>query len=326
MRRDLLDFAPQIIHVSTPDFLGWEALRIARRLKAPVVASVHTRFETYLGYYGLGWLRPLAEAYLCAFYRHCDYVLTPNRPMAEEMQADGHDAKVRIWGRGVDRQLFDPGRRDREWRRGHGFADEDVVVLFFGRLVKEKGLATFADTVDFAVARDNRIRTLVVGDGPARRWFAQRLPGAIYTGELVGTELGRAVASADIMFNPSVTEAFGNVTLEAMAAGLPVVAADAPAHRALVTSRTGLLRRPDDMAAYAEAILDLAADPMKRRAMGSAGRGESTRYNWADTLDSVLEVYAEALAAKRGAWPIGEPGVAWPDATPNPLSLGVPGV
>ena len=299
IRADLTRFAPDIVHLSTPDLLGWQALSVARTLGAPVVASVHTRFETYLRYYGLGWLKPLADAYLRAFYGRCDYVLVPNRPMAEEMSAAGLGGRVRLWSRGVDPDLFNPRYRDIAWRRRHGFADDDVVVLFFGRVVKEKGLAVFAETLDRAAARDPRVRALVIGAGPAQRWFARRLPKASHIGELSGAELGRAVASADIMFNPSLTETFGNVTLEAMAAGLPVVCADAPAHRALLTPATGLLRPADDVAAYADAIVDLARRPAKRWALGAAARRESLRYSWLDVLDGVMAVYTEALTAKR---------------------------
>lgn len=299
LRADLIRFRPDIVHLSTPDLLGWQALGVARTLGAPVVASVHTRFETYLRYYGLGWLRPLADAYLRAFYRRCDYVLVPNQAMAQEMSAAGLDGHIRLWSRGVDSDLFNPGHRDIAWRHRHGFGDDDVVVLFFGRVVKEKGLAVFAETLDRAAARDPRIRALVIGAGPAQRSFARRLPKALHTGELSGDELGRAVASADIMFNPSLTEAFGNVTLEAMAAGLPVVCADAPAHRALLTPATGLLRPADDVAAYAAAILDLARCPARRSALGAAARQDSLRYNWPDVLDGVVAVYNEALKAKR---------------------------
>lgn len=299
MRADLVRFAPDIVHLSTPDLLGWQALGVARTLGAPVVASVHTRFETYLRYYGLGWLRPVADAYLRAFYRRCDYVLVPNRAMAGEMSAAGLGGRIRLWSRGVDADLFNPRRRDVAWRHRHGFGDDDVVVLFFGRVVKEKGLATFADTLDRAAAHDPRIRALVIGAGPAQRWFARRLPTAVHTGELYDAELGRAVASADIMFNPSLTEAFGNVTLEAMAAGLPMVCADAPAHRALVTPATGLLRPMDDVEAYAEAIVELARHPARRWAFGAAARRESLRYSWPAVLGGVADVYAEALSAKR---------------------------
>lgn len=169
----------------------------------------------------------------------------------------------------------------------------------WGPTVRISGLAVFADAVGLARAQEPRIRALVVGAGPARPWLRRRLPGAVFTGMLSGEPLGVAVASADVMLNPSVTETFGNVALGSMSAGLPTVCADAPAHRALVTAETGLFRPGDDAAAFARAILELAADPRRRRALGEAGRRESARYTWPAALDSVVSVYAEAVVAAR---------------------------
>src|SRR3546814_17030126 len=114
------------------------------------------------------------------------------------------------WSRGIDRQLFHPGRRDPEWRRSLGIADDEAVVLFVGRLAPEKGLDTFAATLarldEMAVPH----RALVVGDGSARAWIEERAPQAVYAGFLKGGALARAYASADVMFNPSSTETFRN--------------------------------------------------------------------------------------------------------------------
>lgn len=297
VREDVRRFRPNIFHLATPDLLGGQALRLARELGAPVVSSLHTRFETYFDYYGLGWLKPWAEARLRAFYQGCDYVLAPNAQIADWLVEEGLDGRVRLWSRGVDRTLFDPARRDMAWRRAQGFDDGDLVVAFFGRVVLEKGLALFADVIDRLQAARQGVRAVVIGDGPARPWMARRLPGAVFTGFLSGPALGRAVASADILLNPSTTEAFGNVTLEAMAAGLAVVCADAPSHRALVRANlSGLLCPPGDVQAHAGAVLGLAAQPERRLLIGRAARDASAAYSWSAALDSVVAVYREALA------------------------------
>ncbi len=260
LREDVRRFAPDIFHLATPDLLNTQALGLARELGLPVVSSLHTRFETYFDYYGLGWLKPLAEQRLNAFYQGCDYVLAPTTEIAGRLEADGMRGRTRVWSRGVDRDLFDPARRDMAWRRAQGFGDDDLVVAFFGRVVLEKGLALFADVIDQASRANPRVRAVVIGDGPARPWMEKRLPGAVFTGFLSGAVLACAVASADVLLNPSTTEAFGNVTLEAMAAGLAVVCADAASHRALVRAGlTGLVCPTGDADAYAAAILDLAA-------------------------------------------------------------------
>ncbi len=147
-RRDVAAFNPDIFHLSTPDLVGFQAQGLARRMDRPLVSSLHTRFETYLAYYGLGLLEPVMEQQLRRFYGRCDYILAPTPIMVQDMNKGGLHGKVRLWSRGVDRALFDPARRDLEWRRAQGFAGSDFVVLFFGRLVLEKGLALFADAFD----------------------------------------------------------------------------------------------------------------------------------------------------------------------------------
>jgi glycosyltransferase involved in cell wall biosynthesis len=302
IREDIAAFAPSAIHVSAPDLLGLQAKRMGARLGVPVVASLHTRFETYLSYYGFGWLRPAAERYLADFYGGCDCVLAPNNPMAEMLRAETA-AEVRIWSRGVDRDQFAPARRDLAWRRDLGLADDDVAVLFLGRLVHEKGLDVFVRTFERLSAQP-AVRPLVVGDGPAGPWLRSRLPQGIFAGFLVGEALGRAVASADVMFNPSQTEAFGNATLEAMAAGLAVVCPDVPSTRELITREVdGLLAETCEAEAYAQAIGRLAADAPLRARLGAAARRTSARYGWSESCGAVLEAYADlgALPASRPA-------------------------
>lgn len=306
IRADIERFAPTAFHLSAPDILGTRAQTFARRLGVPVVASLHTRFETYFSYYGLGFLRPLAERHLRRFYRRSDVVLAPNRPIAEELCTAGWSGNVRIWGRGVDRHLFNSGRRDLEWRRAHGFAEDDTVILFFGRLVVEKGLDKFEAAVRLLRAEGRDVRPLIVGEGPAAQSFAGQMDNAVFTGHLEGAELARAVASADILVNPSVTEAFGNVNLEAMAAGLAVVSADVASAQALIEhGRTGLLVEPGDPAAYAREVARLIDDPELRTALGSAAAKAAESYDWTAILDEVIETYRLV-----GAIPAGIPAGA----------------
>ena len=297
---DLRRFAPDIVHLATPDRLNTQALALARRMGLPVVASIHTQFDSYFRYYGLGWLAPLARGHTQAFYEACDYVLAPTQPIADAMAAEGLGDRVKLWSRGVDRDQFNPARRSLPWRRAPGFADDQVVVAFFGRIVAEKGLAPFVDAITRAQGVFPAIRPLIIGDGPARAWLSQRLPQAVFTGQLSGEPLGRAVASADILLNPSTTEAFGNVTLEAMAAGLASVCADAPSHRALLgPANAGVLCDPEDPGAYAAAIVELARHPEQRRRLGETAREASGDYTWAAALDSVARVYDQALEDHR---------------------------
>jgi glycosyltransferase involved in cell wall biosynthesis len=206
---------------------------------------------------------------------------------------------IAIWARGVDRDQFNPERRDMAWRRSIGIKDDEMVVAFLGRTVMEKGLDVFAEAIHAFAERRLPHRVLVIGEGPARQWFEQQLPGAIFTGELTGDELGRALASADLLLNPSITEAFGNVTLEAMACALPVVAADASGATNLVRNGlTGTLVDPDELEEFADALEAYARDPELRRRHGEAGLAVAETMDW-DTINShVIRVYKHAIVKR----------------------------
>ncbi|HEV2865746.1 MAG TPA: glycosyltransferase family 1 protein [Allosphingosinicella sp.] len=292
VRRDIRRFAPNIFHVASPDVLGHRAVTLGRRMEVPVVASVHTRFETYFRYYGLAFLEPLVQAGLRRFYRRCDAIFAPSDSMAQLLRDQRMNYDVRIWTRGIDREIFNPGRRDLGWRRSLGIEDDLPVIGFVGRLVMEKGLDVYSDTIDRLARRQVRHKVLVVGEGPAREWFEQRLPEAVFVGQLEGEELGRAVASMDVLFNPSVTETFGNVTLEAMAAGLPVVAASATGSLSLVDDGvTGRLIRPGACDRFADALAFYCQNKEARLAAGRAGCEASRRYGWDEVNQELLDSY-----------------------------------
>jgi glycosyltransferase involved in cell wall biosynthesis len=298
VRRDVEAFKPDLIHLSAPDLLGAAALKLGRRLKVPVVASLHTLFDSYLDYYGLGLLRPHLRRRLWAFYGACDYVMTPTAAIGDELRAQNLPARVRTWARGVDPLLFNPGQRSETWRLDLGFDPDRPVIVFLGRIVMEKGLAAFAETIQHIEAAGHAPQVLVIGDGPARQWFQDRLPDAVFTGFLSGAALATALASGDIFLNPSTTESFGNVNLEAMASGLAMVCADAPNTRALLRQGRNALLCADRPAAYAEAVAGLVADGELRRRMGAAALERSAAFRWSEILDEVVEVYAEALGRR----------------------------
>ncbi|GAA4214461.1 glycosyltransferase family 1 protein [Sphingomonas endophytica] len=295
-RRDLEAFDPHLVHVSAPEFLGHAAVTWARRRGVPVVATVHTRFETYFQYYGLSLVQPLIVAILRRFYNRADRVLVPTPSMAEVIRDFGVTTPISLWGRGVNHRRFHPDARDLAWRRSLGIADDEVTIGFLGRLVLEKGLGVFADVLARLDALGVRHRVLVVGKGPARDWFAGRVPQAAFAGFQSGDDLGRAVASMDLLFNPSVTETWGQVTSEAMAAGVPVVAACATgAVDLLEDGRTGFLVPPADLAGYAAAIARLIADPALRAAMGDAAHRRAQDFRWDTANGAVLQAYREVL-------------------------------
>lgn len=289
---DVARFDPHIVHIASPDIIGHRAATWARRRGIPVVASVHTRFETYFRYYKIGWLQTVGEAILRRLYTRCFEIYAPSESMAAVLTDQRMSRRVAIWSRGIDRELFNPGRRDMAWRRSLGIADEDVVVLFVARLVLEKGLDTLAATLAKLDERGVRYKALIVGEGPARPWIEAQAPQAIFTGYQTGTDLARAYASSDLMFNPSSTETFGNVTLEAMASALPVVAARATGSLSLVAEGVnGMLTSPDDIDGSADAIAYYIATPDARAAAGQAGLTASLRYDWDRINQGMLDRY-----------------------------------
>lgn len=296
VKRDISRFAPNIMHVASPEILGHRAVSLALRRRLPVVASVHTRFETYFRYYGLAFLEPVVEALLRRFYRRCDAIFAPSESMAQLLREQRMSYDVGIWSRGIDRTIFTPERRCDEWRRSLGIQPDDVVIGFVGRLVMEKGLDVFADAIDQLERRRVQHKVLVVGQGPAREWFEKRLPGAIFAGFQSGEDLGRAVASMDMLFNPSVTETFGNVTLEAMAAGLPVVAARATGSESLIADGvTGRLIQPGRTQAFADALQAFCDNAELRRTIGEAGMKSSARYGWDQVNQELVDAYLRII-------------------------------
>jgi glycosyltransferase involved in cell wall biosynthesis len=221
--------------------------------------------------------------------------------MAQLLRDQRMNYNVGIWTRGIDTEVFHPGRRDLEWRRGLGIEDDVPVIGFVGRLVMEKGLDVFSDVIDCLEHRGVRHKVLVVGMGPAQDWFEKRLPNAVFAGFQAGPDLGRAVASMDMLFNPSVTETFGNVTLEAMACALPVVAALATGSLSLVTDgATGRLVRPGAVDAFTDALAGYCNDPNARQAAGQAGLQASRRYGWDQVNEALVEAYIRTIRQRAG--------------------------
>ncbi|MCB2112291.1 MAG: glycosyltransferase family 1 protein [Parvularculaceae bacterium] len=297
-RRRLEAFKPTIIHVAAPDWLGFSALNYARKHAIPVVASFHTRFDTYPRYYGMAWLERHITAYMRYFYHRCERVYAPSQSMVDELARDAIGRDVRLWARGVDKSVFNPGRRDLAWRRAAGVGDDDVLVAFVGRIVLEKGIDIFAEAVKRARMENPKIRALIVGEGPERGHFENKLKGGVFTGFLEGEALARAYACADIFFNPSVTETFGNVTLEAMASGLPAICAAASGSCSLVDDgETGLLiADAADVDGFAGAIGVLARDGAARAAMAERARRKSDGFDWDAILDRLIADYRDVAS------------------------------
>ena len=297
VREELEAFDPTLYHIATPDLLGRHALSVAHDTGTPVVASYHTHFSSYLKYYHLDLFESALWSYLRRFYEQCEQVYVPSSAMAEILNEHGITDGLRLWERGVNTDRFAPERRSLEWRRAQGINDNEIVVSFVSRLVWEKGLDVYADVIRRLEQQGIPHRSMVVGDGPARDELEERLPNTVFTGFLEGDELAQAYASSDVFLFPSDTETFGNVTLEAMASGLPTICANAVGSRDLVNDEsTGLLCPPDDTDAFVKATRRLVLDTELRERMSTAAHKRAQDYTWDAILGRMNEYYDEVQA------------------------------
>lgn len=300
VRADLDRFRPNVIHVSSPDLLGHKAVAYGEEKGVPVVASFHTRFETYLRYYGLGFLESAVLGIQRRFYDRCDTVFAPSPSIAKFLKEQNMGHRIGIWTRGIDPTIFNPGHRDLVWRRSLGLVDNIPVVGFFGRVVLEKGLDVVSETISVLERQNVAHQVLIVGEGPARANFEKEHPKAVFTGHLMRENLGRAVASMDMFLFPSVTEAFGNVTLEAMACGIPVVAADATGACDLIDDGVdGRLIGPRDIPGFASAVRAYCEDEPIRLKAGAAGLTKSKSYSWDAVNQAMVDGYIQAIEERQ---------------------------
>jgi phosphatidylinositol alpha 1,6-mannosyltransferase len=302
VKRDLHTFAPNIVHLATPDLLGFSALRWARRRKVAAVTTYHTHFVSYLKYYRVGFLEGLAWRAHNWFYPRCAQTYVAAASMADELHAHGVRANFVEAPFGVDPKQFHTGRRSMEWRRSLGIGDDEVVVGFVGRLVWEKGLAVFADVVNTLKAGGVKFRALVVGDGPAAAGLRTKLPDAVYTGRLAHDAVATAFASADVFFYPSASETFGCVTVEALASGPAVVVADATGSRDIVRNGVdGVVCAAGDVAGFAAAVRRLIEDRQERERLRAAGLVRAKEYEWDAVHARMVGNYRDVLGARKAA-------------------------
>jgi glycosyltransferase involved in cell wall biosynthesis len=282
---------PDIVHVATEGPLGWSALAAARRLELPVSSSFHTNFDTYSRHYGIGWMRGSIERYLRHFHNRSQVTLVPTQALAQRLAGAGF-RNLMVMARGVDTGLFNPQRRSEELRRQWGADEDTLVVATVGRVAAEKNLdlAIFA----FEAMRSTcpNARMVFVGDGPQKSALAARHPGHIFAGMRHGEDLAAHYASADVFLLPSLTETFGNVTLEALASGLGVVAyATAAAGELIEDGIAGLLAPPGDEQRFIQAAVSLAADPGLLARLRLRASARVARLGW----DAIHDAFAGVL-------------------------------
>ncbi len=293
---------PDIVHIATEGPLGWSALAAALKLKLPVSTGFHTNFHSYSQHYGVGFLKKPIALYLRKFHNRAHATLVPTDDLCRELAIQGFE-NLRVVSRGVDTRLFSPARRDPQLRRDWGATDGAAVALYVGRLAPEKNLKVVLNAFAGMRTRVPLARLVMVGDGPERAALAARHPEIVFAGTRTGEDLAAHYASADIFLFSSLTETFGNVTLEAMASGLAVVAYDyAAAQQYLAHERSGLLAPFDDGEAFVGLATALAADPARAASLRLQARASAERIDWDNVFDdfeAVLRDVIERQAAGR---------------------------
>lgn len=215
--------------------------------------------------------------------------------MADVLEGYGIYKNIHIWARGVETDLFSPDKRNLPWRRVLGVADTDVLVTFVSRLVWEKDLDSVIQTFTRLHEQCPRVKTMIIGEGPAMNALMAALPNTLFAGFLAGEDLAQGYASSDVFLFPSTTETFGNVTLEALACGLPAVVANASGNRSLVeNNRNGFLIPPYDVDEYVRLIKLLVNDDAKRAEMSRQAREFAMGYTW-DSINGGLLAHYEAV-------------------------------
>jgi len=274
-------------------------VRTARRLGVPVFSGFHTSFHAYARHYGVGWLQSLALRYLRRLHNQTSGTLVANGELRDRLHALGF-ANLRVIGRGVDCGLFSPERRRGELRRAWGASDDDLVAIHVGRLAPEKNLPLAIDAYR-AMQRTAGARALVVvGDGPLRASLEGAHPDVRFGGMRRGTDLAAHYASADVFLFRSESETFGNVTLEAMASGLAVVAYDYAAARMHIShGETGMLAPCGASRAFVDHAVALARSPAALERMRRRARAHATGVDWQNVVDRFETILTRARPERR---------------------------
>lgn len=306
VRRALDRFAPDVVHIATEATLGLTVLRHASARKVPTVSSFHTNFDQYSHHYGVGFAKGLIWRYLRWFHNRTLETYVPSRATIEDLERRGFE-RLALWPRGVDAALFRPGRPGRaEVRARLGFGPKDVVIAYVGRIAAEKNVGYLAEALGTVAGARPSTRFLFVGDGPARAEIEPKIgPRAVFAGYRMGEDLADHYSAADLFAFTSLTETFGNVLLEAMASGLPVVALRAGGVSDIVSpGETGALIAPEQSsAAFAAALIALIDDAPARRAMSAAARAHAEAQSWDEIMLGLRHHYEQVI--ERSTTPLG---------------------
>ena len=289
---------PDVVHIATEGPLGWSALSAARKLGLPVSTDFHTNFHNYTQYYGIGLLKKPIAAYLRHFHNKAACTLVPTISLQQQLEHEGYQ-NVLVVSRGVDAELFHPAKRDTALRASWNADDDTPVVMLVSRLSPEKNLHVVVQAFEQMRKLNPLLRLVMVGDGPARAELQKQHPHIIFAGMQTGEALAHHYASGDIFLYPSVTETYGNVTVEAMASGLATLAFDyAAAQQHIRHDVNGLLAPFADNDAFIAEARTLANDLPRVRRLGAAARDTVELLTWEHIMGQMEAVLLDTVRSQ----------------------------
>jgi glycosyltransferase involved in cell wall biosynthesis len=287
-------FEPDLIHAVNPFVLGWGAPFFSRRLEVPLVASYHTNVAAYARFYKLDLFDRITRWHTRRLHNRAAINLCTSEATLRYLKQEGIE-RLHLWPQGVDARHFRPDRFSKDWRvrltNGH---PAERLLLYVGRLGHEKNIGRLRTVLDGVPGT----RLALVGDGPARRDLEGEFAGTptVFTGMLQGDELATAFASADAFVFPSTTETLGIAMIEALASGLPVLAARAGATDEVVgDGETGLLYDPASDASLVATVEKLVSDDGLRARLGENARVAAERRDWKSSTRTLRGYYAKAV-------------------------------
>ena len=286
---------PDLVHIATEGPLSWSALQAAHTLRLPVTSDFRTTFHSYCQHYGVGWLTKPIMAYLKKFHNRTAFTMVPTQAMKYQLEALGFK-NLKVVARGVDTQFFHPNQRDESLRQSWNVKPETLVMLSVGRLAAEKNLDLTIETYQALKAAGRDVQMVFAGDGPMRAITQAKCPDALFVGMCTHAQLTQVYASADLVLFSSLTETFGNVTLESLASGTPVLAFDCAAAGEFITHhKNGWLADCDAPMAYIQCALDITQDTSTLRAAREHARASVEHLGWDEIAGQVETIFQRAI-------------------------------